>query len=91
MTRDQLIAKLKAQKARKIDLTWNQFVTAFQALTAQEKADFLHALNASEFTVADKVLTKVVREAKLALASAAVDALVADNTITIDELLEIME
>ena len=90
MTRDELIARLKEQKARKVVLTWNQFVTAFQALDAGKKADFLTALNGLDWKTANKVLADVVKTAKVALASAEVDAIVADNTITVDELLGIM-
>ena len=91
MTRDELIARLKQQKARKVVLTWNQFVTAFQAIPADQKADFLASLNALNFQVANQLLTRIVKNAKEAIASTEVDAIVADDTLTITELLDIME
>jgi hypothetical protein len=90
MTRDELLNKFAAQRARRINLTWAQFAAAIGAVDPAVKGLLLDAANRSDgqalFTVVNQIVTRKKRE----LARAEIDLVAADDNLTLDELIAIL-
>lgn len=93
MTREELLDSFASKRARKISLTWAQFAGAVGALSDERKERILSLANdgapASTARLGE-VLAKVVAMKKLELARIEVEALVADGSVTVDELLNLL-
>ena len=91
MTREELIARFVQQKANKTVLTWAQFVSAIGAADATTKNIILNAANSGNGHVLFTTIGEIVKQKKRDVAKVDIDAIAADNTLTIDELLTIFE
>ncbi len=90
LTRDQLLAKLAQSRARRIELTWAQFVGAVGASDASTKAALLAAVNKGDGRVVFTTLYALSQAKKLALATEEVELVAADDSLTIDELIGLL-
>lgn len=90
MTRDELLATLAQRKARKDAITWGRFVSMFAATTPTTKNNLIAAVNAGNASQIFTIINDLVRAEKLAKAQADVNAVAADNSLTVDELIDIL-
>lgn len=90
MTREQLLASFAARRAKRIVLTWAQFAGAVGAVDDNVKAQILNAANNGNVRVLSTVIFGIVAAKKIALARAEVDAIAADDTLTVDELIALL-
>lgn len=90
MTRDELLAQFTTRRARKIQLTWAQFTGAIAAAPQNVRDQILLSANTSNGALLTRTIGGVVVEKKRALARAEVDAVAADDTLTINELIAIL-
>lgn len=90
MTRDELLAKFATARARKITLTWAQFAGAIAAAPADVKAQILEAANKSDGRTLFTVINAIVTVKKIEIAREQIDAVAADDSLTIDELIAIL-
>jgi hypothetical protein len=90
MTRDELLAQLATRRARKISLTWAQFAGAIGAADVNTKNQLLVAANKADGRTLATVVGAIVTATKRGLARAEVDAVAADDTLTIDELIALL-
>ena len=91
MTREQLIEYFTRQRIKDTDLTWAQFTSAVGAITVDERTQLLLAINNGDKDALCGSLLKIANDKKRAIAAADIDALVADNTLTVDELLTLVK
>lgn len=91
MTREELIAMFVRKRAKGIALTWTQFAGAVQALTADQKEQLLLAVNNGNKDTLSQLLLAIVSAKKIELATVDVDAIVADDNLTIDEILTLID
>lgn len=90
MTREELLTKFAAQRARKTGLTWGQFTAMFTSLGAPEKAQLLDAANKGDARLLFTIINGLVVAKKRELARAEIDLVAADDSLTIDELIAIL-
>lgn len=90
MDREQLLTKFAKKRATKISLTWAQFTEAVAGADATTKAAILQAANASNGRGLFTRINALVQLKKYTLARAEVDAVAADDSLTIDELLALL-
>ena len=91
MTRDQLLAKMKALRLSDEVVTWAQFASAVQGLTTAQKNSLMASLNSGNADAVGRALVNIVTDIRRAQASTYVDAKAADDMWTTDELLELLE
>ena len=91
MTREELLTKLASLKARRVVLTWPQFASAVADSNAGTKAAILTAANNEDGRALFSLIIDIVKQKKLAIATAEVEALAADDSLSIDELLGLYE
>jgi hypothetical protein len=90
MTREELLDSFAQRRARKISLTWAQFAGAIGGAPVETKTAILAAANKSDSRALFTLLNGVVIATKRAMARAEVDAVAADNTLTVDELVALL-
>jgi hypothetical protein len=90
MTREELLDSFAKRRARKISLTWGQFASAIGGAPVDTKAAILAAANKSDSRALFTLLNGVVIATKKAMARAEVDAIAADDTLTVDELIALL-
>lgn len=90
MTRDELISQFVDRKAKKTKLTWGQFASAITTADQATKAAILSAANEGNGVQLFNILIPLIRSAKRNIAQAEVDAIAADDNLTIDELINIL-
>lgn len=90
MTKDELLSKFAAQRARRIELTWAQFAGAVANADPAAKAVILEAANLSDGQALFTVINSLVIKKKRELARAEIDLVAADDNLTIDELIAIL-
>jgi hypothetical protein len=90
MTRDELLSKLAVTRARKIVLTWAQFTSAVAGADDALKAQILAAANMSNGRALFTIINGLTVAKKLELARAEVDAVAADDSLTINELIALL-
>ena len=91
MTRDELIATFIKKRTKVTALTWAQFVSAVGASSADQKAQILLAVNGNDKDALASIIFGIAHAQKASLASDYVNGLVADNNLTIDELLTLVD
>ena len=91
MTRQQLIEYFVRQRTKDIDLNWAQFAGAVGAISADQRVQLLLAVNNGNKEALCNILLKIASDKKRELATVEVNALVADNSLTIDELLTLVK
>lgn len=90
MTRDELLATLATRKARKDAITWGRFVSMFAAASPQIKTQLMAAVNAGNAPAIFTIINDLVRAEKQAKAVSEVNAVAADDSLTVNELIEIL-
>ena len=90
MTRDELLATLATRKARKDVITWARFVSMFAATSQATKTQLITAVNAGNAAAIFTIISDLVRAEKQAKAVSEVNAVAADDSLTVDELIDIL-
>jgi len=90
MTRDELLTQLANKKARKDSITWGRFAAMIASQPASTKTAIINAINANNMNIVATTIIDLVKAEKLALAKAEVDAIAADDSLTVDELIAIL-
>lgn len=90
MTRDELIATFVRRRAKDTMLTWPQFAGAVGSATPDIRSQILLAVNKDDKNALNSILMGIAKDKKIELATTEVNSLVADNNLTIDELLTLI-
>lgn len=91
MTRDELIERFVKNRTKQTALTWGQFVSTVSASTPDEKAQILIALNNGDKDALCAILIGMAKTKKRELAISEVNTIIADNSVTVDELLTLVD
>lgn len=90
MTLDELKDHFATKKANGVTLTWAQFAMAVSTAGPMVRNAILQAVNTGKPSQAATLLVNLVRDKKLEIAMADVETKLADGTITVSELLDMM-
>jgi hypothetical protein len=91
MTRAELLTKLASLKARRIVLTWSQFASSVADSDAGTKTAILTAANNEDGRALFSLIIDIVKQKKMSIATAEVESLAADDSLSITELLNLYE
>lgn len=90
MTKDELIDQLAARLAERSPLTQAQFYNALDNTSADIRQQLVDAVNARDGKAVGDILVKVGNKKRRALAKTNIEKMLSDDTITTDELLQVM-
>jgi triphosphoribosyl-dephospho-CoA synthetase len=90
MTKDELIDQWAARLAERSPLTLLQFYNALDNATAEIRQQLVDAVNARDVKIVGDILVKIGNKKRRALAKTNIENLLADDTITTAELLQIL-
>lgn len=91
MTRDEFVSLLIRNRTKLTALTWTEFTGAVTAVSLDEKTQILLAVNSGDKTALSTLLINIANTKKTSLATSYVNDIIADNSLTIDELLTLVE
>lgn len=90
MTREELIANLAAKKAKKDTINWGRFQSAISSTSGANKAAIINAINDNNREVLFNIINSIVVAEKLAKAKADVDLVAADDSLSVNDLIDIL-
>lgn len=90
MTREELLVQLANKKARKDNITWAKFASMIASSPAATKTAIVNAVNTNNVNVLATIIFDLVKAEKYLAAKAEVDAIAADDSLTVDELIAIL-
>lgn len=90
MTREELIAELATRRTKSTTLDWTALVAAIAQAPQITKAAIVDAVNTNNSPVLMVLMTGIFKDKRRELALADVNQKLADDKLSVDELLEIM-
>lgn len=90
MTRDELIAELASRRTKSTTLDWTALTAAIAQAPQLTKAAIVDAVNTNNSPVLMTLMTGIFKDKRHELALADVNQKLADDKLSVTELLEIM-
>lgn len=90
MTREELLAELARKRSFKLVLNWGHFSGAVSSAPQATKTITVDAINSGNNPLLASTIIELVRAKRLDVARQEVDAVAADDKLSIDELIDIL-
>lgn len=91
MTKQELINKFIAKQTNNTSLAWAEFASAVSSAPTDVRTQILNAVNARNKQAFAEIVFGLAEQKKKELATTLVNAMVADNSLTLDELLTLVD
>lgn len=91
ITRTDLINRFIGVRTKGVTLNWGQFASAIAGLTVDQRNQLLLAINNEDKEALCSIVLSVAKTVKTQLATTDVNTLIAGNTLTIDQILTLVE
>lgn len=90
MTREELIAELATRRTRSITLDWNQLTAAIAQASVIQKGQIVDAVNTNNGPLLMTLMMAICKNARNDSALAEVNQKLADDKLSVDELLSLL-
>lgn len=91
MTKDELLARIARRKSKSVELTWAQFTSSVGAAGAESKAALLDAVNKNDASRMATIIGNIVDNKRKDIVKPEIDQIVVDNTLTLDQITELLD